>query len=112
MPVVITEFGIPTARAMASTEEAYGRNQGKMSETEQGEALVSLYQDIMAAGSNGGIVFTWQDEWFKRTWNTMANVNLDATPYWSDYQTNEQYFGLFSFNAMWMAKMQNGQGRT
>ena len=98
MPVVISEFGVSSSRAMAAVEEGLGRNQGAMSETEQGEALISMYEDIMAAGSNGGIVFTWQDEWFKRTWNTMANINLDATPYWSDYQTNEQYFGLLSFD--------------
>ena len=52
----------------------------------------------MAAGSAGSCVFTWQDEWFKRTWNTMAYVDLDNTPYWSDYQTNEQYFGLLAFD--------------
>jgi len=98
MPVVISEFGAPSARGMAAREESLGRNQGRMSETEQGEALVSMYQDIMQAGSAGGIVFTWQDEWFKRTWNTMTNVDLTATPYWSDYQTNEQYFGLLSFD--------------
>jgi len=69
-----------------------------MSETEQGEALISMYEDIKAAGSAGGIVFTWQDEWFKRTWNTMAGADLDMTAYWSNYQTNEQYFGLLAFD--------------
>ena len=43
-------------------------------------------------------MFTWQDEWFKRTWNTMYAVDLDNTPYWSDYQTNEQFFGLLTFD--------------
>ena len=28
----------------------------------------------------------------------MQNVNLNFTPYWSDIQTNEQYFGLLSFD--------------
>ena len=28
----------------------------------------------------------------------MAYVDLDNTPYWSDYQTNEQYFGLLAFD--------------
>ena len=28
----------------------------------------------------------------------MHAVNLQRTPYWSDYQTNEQYFGLLSFD--------------
>ena len=28
----------------------------------------------------------------------MHAVDLHKTPYWSDYQTNEQYFGLLSFD--------------
>lgn len=98
MPVLISEFGVSTGRGLAQVDENTGRNQGHMSETEQGEALVKCYEDIMAAGSAGGCVFSWQDEWFKRTWNTMYAVNLARTPYWSDYQTNEQYFGLLSFD--------------
>ncbi len=97
MPVVVSEFGIPSSRGMAAYEEM-GRNQGNMSETQQGDALSSMYQDIKAAGSAGAIVFTWQDEWFKRTWNTMAGTDLETTAYWSNYQTNEQYFGLLSFD--------------
>lgn len=98
MPVVISEFGVPSSRGMADQEVSGWRNQGGMSETQQGEALVSLYQDIKAAGSAGAIVFIWQDEWFKRTWNTLPTVDLRYIPYWSDYQTNEQCFGLLSFD--------------
>ena len=97
IPVVISEFGVSSSRGMASYD-AFGRNQGGISETQQGEALVSLYRDIISTGSSGAIVFTWQDEWFKRTWNTMTSTDLLTTPYWSDYQTNEQYFGLLSFD--------------
>lgn len=46
----------------------------------------------------GGLVFTWQDEWFKRTWNTMEYDNPDERPFWSNAQTNEQQFGLLSFD--------------
>lgn len=99
VPVVITEFGLPTSRAMAAKDySGADRSQGGISEHQQAEGLIKCYEDIKAAGCNGGIVFSWQDEWFKRTWNTMQNVNLDATPFWSDYQTNEQYFGLLSFD--------------
>ena len=52
----------------------------------------------MASGCAGSIVFSWQDEWFKRTWNTMAHVDLTKTPFWSDVQTNEQFFGLLAFD--------------
>ena len=98
MPVVISEFGVSTGRGMAQQDRNTNRNQGNMSEQEQGQALIDCYEDIMQAGCAGGCVFSWQDEWFKRTWNTMYAVDLKRTPYWSDYQTNEQYFGLLSFD--------------
>lgn len=98
VPVVIAEFGVSTGRGMAQTDANTGRNQGHMNEDDQGLALVQCYRDIREAGCAGSIAFSWQDEWFKRTWNTMANVDLLKTPYWSDYQTNEQYFGLLSFD--------------
>ena len=98
IPVVISEFGVPTSRGVAQIDANTNRNQGAMSELEQGEAIARCYQNIMDAGCAGSIIFSWQDEWFKRTWNTMANVDLLKTPYWSDYQTNEQFFGLLSFD--------------
>ncbi len=98
MPVVISEFGVSTGRGMAQVDKDTGRNQGNTSEQAQGQALIDCWEDIKITGCNGGCVFTWQDEWFKRTWNTMHAVNLTRTAYWSDYQTNEQYFGLLSFD--------------
>lgn len=98
MPVIISEFGVSTGRGMAQRDMNTGRNQGNMSEKEQGQALIDCYNDIKESGCTGCCVFSWQDEWFKRTWNTMYAVNLKRNPYWSDYQTNEQYFGLLSFD--------------
>ncbi len=98
MPVVISEFGVSTGRGMAQVDKDTGRNQGNTSEKNQGQALIDCWNDIKITGCRGGCVFTWQDEWFKRTWNTMHSVNLLRTAYWSDYQTNEQYFGLLSFD--------------
>lgn len=98
VPVVISEFGIPSSRGRTQIDRNTNRNQGGMSEDEQGKALVECYNDLKEAGVSGSIIFTWQDEWFKRTWNTMNAVDLTKTPFWSDYQTNEQYFGLLSFD--------------
>ena len=98
MPVVISEYGVTTGRGRAQVDRHTNRNQGFMTEVEQGQALIACYEDIQASGSAGSCVFTWQDEWFKRTWNTMYAVDLEKTPYWSDTQTNEQYFGLLSFD--------------
>ena len=98
MPVVISEFGTPTSRGRAQLDAFTARSQGYMSEQEQGKALVDSYDDIRRAGCAGCVIFSWQDEWFKRTWNTMANVDLSKTAYWSDFQTNEQFFGLMAFD--------------
>lgn len=98
MPVIISEFGVPSSRGRAQADFNTGYSQGFMTEQEQGEAIVAGYRDIMRTGSAGSVIFTWQDEWFKRTWNTMAGADLRRTAYWSDYQTNEQFFGLLSFD--------------
>lgn len=98
IPVVISEFGVPSSRGMAYKDYHTNRNQGRMTEQEQGQAIIDSIQDMQEVGIRNCIIFTWQDEWFKRTWNTMHGVDLTKTPYWSDYQTNEQYFGLMSFD--------------
>ncbi len=98
VPVLISEFGVSTGRGMAHQDKNTNRNQGNTAEHEQGQAVIDCYEDIMSVGCVGGCVFSWQDEWFKRTWNTMYAVDMKRNPYWSDYQTNEQYFGLLSFD--------------
>ena len=56
--------------------------------------IISMMEDIYDTGYAGGIVFTWQDEWFKRTWNTEGYTNSDRRAYWNDVMTCEQHFGL------------------
>jgi len=96
MPVLVAEFGVPASRGLTH-KNAYGMNQGFHSEEEQGNINKHLYQSIVSEGYMGGLVFTWQDEWFKRTWNTMDFDNPDRRPYWNNMQTNEQHFGLLGF---------------
>lgn len=97
MPLLVAEFGIPSSRGLTH-ENVYGLNQGQNSENEQGEYIVQLYEDIVKENMAGGMVFSWQDEWFKRTWNTMRYDNPDKRPFWDNIQTNEQHFGLLSFD--------------
>lgn len=99
MPVLVAEFGIPVSRGMTHANIYTGFDQGNKSETQQGEMLVSMMEDIYDTGYAGGIVFTWQDEWFKRTWNTEAYTNPDRRAYWCDMMTCEQHFGLLDFVA-------------
>lgn len=98
MPVVISEFGVTTGRGMEQAYEALGLNDGHTSEQRQGEVLANCYEDLKAAGSAGGCVFSWQDEWQKRNWNTIYATDTDNTAYWHDAQTRDQYFGLLAFD--------------
>lgn len=98
MPVLVAEFGIPAARGMAHINVHMGYNQGHHDEKEQGIIIEKLLKDIYDEGYCGGLVFAWQDEWFKRTWNTMDLDLPDRRPFWSNTQTNEQEFGLLAFD--------------
>lgn len=97
MPIIVAEFGIPTSRGMGH-ESVMGYNQGMVDETTQGAMLIDMLGSIENAKYAGGIVFTWQDEWFKRTWNNVMFDIADRRPYWSNIQTTEQCFGLLAFD--------------
>ena len=98
MPVLVAEYGVPASRGCTHANYLTGFNQGNLSEKQQGQMLCSMAKDIYETGYCGGIAFTWQDEWFKRTWNTMDYTDSNRRAYWSDMQTSEQNFGLLSFD--------------
>jgi hypothetical protein len=97
MPVLVAEFGVPASRGLTHLN-AYGMNQGFHSEQEQGQMDKKLFTSIVSEGYAGGLVFSWQDEWFKDTWNTMDLDDPNRRPYWSNVQTNEEHFGLLGFD--------------
>ncbi len=97
MPIVVAEFGIPASRGKAHDSANTDLNQGNNSEEMQGEMVVSMARDIYDTGYAGALIFSWQDEWFKRTWNTNQYDLSDRRPFWSNVQTNEQNFGLLAF---------------
>lgn len=97
-PLLVAEFGVPTSRGITHLNPVTGFDHGGFDERGQGDALVSMLSDIRSAGCMGGIVFSWQDEWFKTTWNT-ADLDLaDHRASWHDVQTSEQNYGLLSFD--------------
>ncbi|GAB6169493.1 hypothetical protein JCM1393_19530 [Clostridium carnis] len=98
IPVIVTEFGVPSSRGIAHFDVTRGFDQGNLSENEQAEIIRELYEDILKENMAGAVVFSWQDEWFKRSWNTNELVDLERAAYWSDEQTNEQFYGLLAFD--------------
>ncbi len=98
VPVMVAEFGIPASRGKAHESIHMGFHQGNIDEKSQGEMIAFMLSNIYEEGYCGGLVFAWQDEWFKRTWNTMDLDIPDRRAYWSNPQTNEQQFGLLAFD--------------
>jgi hypothetical protein len=97
MPVLVAEFGVPSSRGKAHENPHSGFNQGRLTEIEQGNIVKSMLNDIYQSNAIGALIFAFQDEWFKRTWNTM-DLDLEwRRPYWSNVETNEQMFGLLTF---------------
>lgn len=95
IPLLVSEFGMPSSRGMAH-RGPLDRNQGMHTEQEQGKMLNELLASVYNEGYDGGIVFSWQDEWFKRTWNTMDLTTPDRRPMWFNRLTNEANFGLLA----------------
>ena len=55
----------------------------------------ALLREIHQEGYAGGILFVWQDEWFKKTWNTMRfELPEDRRSFWLNVLTNESLFGV------------------
>ena len=96
-PVVISEYGLPSSRSVAHDDIWRGLTHGGLNEQEQGRGAAALFRDIRKAGCAGSLVFTWQDEWYKRTWNEQAISDPDGRAFWSNVQSSEQSFGLLAF---------------
>ena len=93
MPILCIDYGFSTARGVVS-EEGF-----PLSEKEQGERLVSIYQDLCDAGWSGAIINGWQDRWELRSWNTVYAQDFTNNDMWHDVQTEAQSYGLMEFNA-------------
>ena len=110
MPVLVSEFGLPTSRGVTHVNHLSGLNQGGNNEQQQGEGLVKMLNDIHRAGCMGGIVFAWQDEWFKTSWNTMDYDDSSARPKWHNVESSEENFGLMGFSAFQTVEIDGEDG--
>ncbi|GAA1027075.1 hypothetical protein GCM10009557_07000 [Virgisporangium ochraceum] len=98
MPVLITEFGVPSSLGSAHNGPL-GRNQGGHDERAAMNTTAELLRMIKDLGLAGGLVFAWTDEWFKFTWNTIAHqIPAERRQLWHDPLTNEQHFGIVAMD--------------
>ncbi|MEW6214484.1 MAG: hypothetical protein AB1478_04665 [Nitrospirota bacterium] len=93
MPLLISEFGMPTSRGIARFHPE-GLNHGGHNENEQADILKRLMLSIKEAGCAGGIVFSWVDEWSKSNW--MARGIEERDQLWYNALDPEESYGLIA----------------
>lgn len=96
VPLLIAEFGVPSSRGKAHSS-ILGYDQGGINERQQGEYISAMLYDIARADCCGAIVFSWQDEWFKQTWNTVKYTPKNAADRTPNVMSAEQSYGLLGY---------------
>ncbi|MCK5286562.1 MAG: hypothetical protein KAJ59_01995, partial [Thermodesulfovibrionia bacterium] len=102
MPLLISEFGIPTSRGVARFHPE-GLNHGGHNESEQAEFLKKMTFSIEQAGCAGGIIFSWIDEWFKSNW--MVKGMEKRGRFWYNAQDPEESYGLMAMRPAGIEKL-------
>jgi hypothetical protein len=99
MPVVISEYGVPSSRGNAHVQPQ-GWNHGGHSEAAQAAIDARLTRDIHAAGAAGAGLFALIDEWFKKNWIVIDfEQPLERNRLWLNALDAEQNYGLIAMRA-------------
>jgi len=96
LPLVITDYGIPTSLGIAHFSSA-GFDEGGKTEQQQGQLLARLTRSIREAGAAGGMVFEWADQWFRQSWlQRDYEIPPDRRILWQNFMNPAEYFGLLA----------------
>jgi hypothetical protein len=99
LPVLIAEYGVPSSRGDAHLQPQ-GWDHGGHDETAMAQVDARLTRELHAAGTAGGIVFAWIDEWFKRNWVvTDFELPPENNRRWHNVMDAEQNYGLIGMYA-------------
>lgn len=94
IPLVISEFGVPTSRGVAHLQPQ-GWNHGGLSEREAADVMVRLAREIEESGAAGAIAFAWIDEWFKKNWFVSDfELPVDHERRWHNMLDPEEHYGI------------------
>jgi tetratricopeptide (TPR) repeat protein len=99
IPLLIGEYGLATSTAAVHVHPD-GWNNGGLSEAQQASLLVRFTKNIRDTGCAGGIVFEWQDEWWKHVHDSFTadfEQPWDRNPLWLNRLDPEKQFGIVKF---------------
>jgi hypothetical protein len=99
MPVVISEYGVPSSRGNAHFQPQ-GWDHGGHSEAEQAVIDARITRDIHASGAAGAVLFAIIDEWFKKNWVVIdLEQPLERNRLWLNPLDAEQNYGIIAMRA-------------
>ena len=99
MPVIISEYGVPSSRGKAHVQPQ-GWNHGGLSEEQQAAADARLTRDIHASGAAGAGLFALIDEWFKKNWLVVDfEVPAERKRLWLNVLDAEENYGVIAMRA-------------
>jgi tetratricopeptide (TPR) repeat protein len=103
VPLLISEYGVPTSRGKARVHRE-GLHHGGINETEQADYTKKMTFAIQKAGCAGGMIFSWFDEWFKSNW--MAKGMEKRGQLWFNPEDPEESYGLIAADFVGKKKLQ------
>lgn len=98
LPVVISEYGVPTSIGNAHFQPQ-GFHHGGVTEQQMAEIDARLTREIAEAGMAGGMIFAWIDEWFKKNWIAIEfEIPLERNRLWFNRLDAEQHYGMYAMD--------------
>jgi tetratricopeptide (TPR) repeat protein len=98
-PLLIGEYGVSSSLGVSHIHPE-GWNNGGLTEQEQAKLLVRFTRNIRDVGCAGGLVFEWQDEWFKHV-GDLDTADFERPwerdPLWFNPMDPEKSFGLVGY---------------
>jgi len=99
-PALVAEFGIATGMGNAHYSPD-GYHHGGLTEGEQAQGIIRMFEAMQREGYSGGIIFEWMDEWAKKTWTTEPYmVPYDRQILWHNAIDPEQNYGILAYEAV------------
>jgi Flp pilus assembly protein TadD len=96
IPLVISDYGIPSSLGIGHFSPA-GFNEGGKTPEEEGNLLARFTRNVYDSGAAGGTVFEWLDEWFRRSWITRNYETPEQDkPLWTNFLDPTEYYGLIA----------------